>query len=91
MSIYENLSNAVNGLIQLAHSWYPGYCCSNQDCHPIPCEEVHELANGTYEYAGYIFQADRVKESLDQFCHACYNPTYEALHHGICLFLKSLT
>ena len=52
------------------HSWYPGFCCNEQDCHPVPCEEIDEGANGA-DWDGYHFRKDRVFPSQDAQCHAC--------------------
>lgn len=29
-----------------AHSWYSTYCCSGQDCAPIPASAVHATSQG---------------------------------------------
>jgi hypothetical protein len=49
----------------LAHDWYPAECCSGQDCHPVPCEEI----DGNL-YRNTIFPS--VRQSLDDKCHACF-------------------
>src|SRR6516165_3367050 len=31
------MKSVIAATIILAHSWYPGACCHDQDCHPVPC------------------------------------------------------
>jgi hypothetical protein len=57
--------------VLLAHSWYPPECCGDNDCHPIPCKDVHHL-KGEYEIYGSYIPEEAVRESLDQNCHWCH-------------------
>jgi hypothetical protein len=66
---------AILGAVMLAHSWYPISCCSNKDCHPVPCEEVNWLQQFNPKVT--------VLSSQDSECHAC---TTHAGRVPICLF-----
>src|SRR5580704_17061273 len=41
----------------VGHSWYPGACCHDQECHPFPCDDIkadgprarHSSAVDSYE------------------------------------------
>ena len=77
----------LDKLIQLAHSWYPISCCSGEDCRPVPCEQLTELANGGYRWLDYIFTKDQVHSSLDQFCHVCISK----LGTTYCVFIQQLS
>jgi hypothetical protein len=72
----------IFALIILIHSWYPTDCCGEGDCQPVPCEEIHALPNGTYEYKGIRF--DSATPSPDERCHACIHNSME----GVCLFIN---
>jgi len=73
-------------LLKFIHSWYPMSCCSNQDCHPVDCNQIIDTSQG-YIYDGITFSYDRVYPSLDQFCHACIHH-YETVTNGLCLFIQ---
>lgn len=34
------MKTVIAATIMLAHSWYPGACCHDQDCHPVPCDSI---------------------------------------------------
>lgn len=55
----------------IAHSWYSPSCCSGQDCHPVPCEELTELTDGGYKYQDFVFTKQQVHPSQDNQCHVC--------------------
>jgi hypothetical protein len=61
---------------------YPSDCCSNQDCRPVPCDAVKENPKG-FVWDGILFELEKVKDSGDKQCHACFTARY-----GRCLFLK---
>jgi hypothetical protein len=57
-------------ILLLAHSFYPPYCCNEQDCRPVPCNEIsfttsHVIWRGLYgiKWATYL--------SPDGQCHVC--------------------
>jgi hypothetical protein len=66
------------------HSWYPLSCCSDNDCHPVPCDQLLEGVNGTFVWESMIFAKDRVYSSMDQFCHVCHIGTAP-----ICAFIQN--
>jgi hypothetical protein len=84
---------AVGTLLLLAihgafgHSWYPVGCCSDKDCHPIPCTDLHvnEDGSATYKPNGepYI-RFNKVEASLDEGCHVCHHGI-----HGYCAFVPT--
>lgn len=54
-----------------AHSWYPAACCSGQDCHPVPCEELIPTKDGGYKWGKNLFSKYQVHPSQDKTCHVC--------------------
>jgi hypothetical protein len=58
--------------ILLAHSFYDMSCCSERDCHPVPCAEIHGTGNG-WEWHGRQFTRPMLKASPDNGCHVCLN------------------
>ena len=60
-------------ILTLVHSWYPQECCSDNDCHPVPCAELVETDKGI-EWNGKEFSKDMIKPSQDSKCHVCYTP-----------------
>lgn len=56
-----------------AHSWYPLFCCSEQDCRPVPCDELAEGRDGRLIYlpTGNRFEPAQVQPSQDSSCHIC--------------------
>ena len=66
---------------------YPMACCGDQDCRPVPCDEIVEVEHG-YDWQGTVFTRDRVRMSQDTTCHVCL--------HGerrmpICIFILPVT
>jgi len=58
----------------LAHSWYPTFCCSEQDCRPVPCAEISYRTENRIEfvyYRGLRGVAWAVYPSPDGLCHVC--------------------
>jgi len=53
-----------------AHEWYPQHCCSGQDCHPIPCEEI-KTSPDYYWWHGIGFPRNASYPSQDGACHVC--------------------
>lgn len=60
----------LSAMITLAHSWYPWACCSDQHCHPVPCETIKTDDLGL-SWNGIIFTEPMIKELLDEQCHVC--------------------
>ena len=52
----------------VAHSWYPHYCCHDNDCKPVPCKELVETPHGLLWRGVVVFNDTQVKPSQDQFC-----------------------
>jgi hypothetical protein len=56
----------------MAHVWYPRACCGEQDCHPVPCDELVEDRDGwLYIATGNRFVREQVLPSQDRHCHVC--------------------
>lgn len=53
-----------------AHDWYPFACCSNNDCHEIPCSEIIEKGKALV-YHNFGFYDQMIKPSQDGLCHVC--------------------
>lgn len=53
-----------------AHKWYDYDCCSESDCHPVPCDEVTEK-NKSMWYHNFEFFGKSVRPSKDTDCHVC--------------------
>jgi hypothetical protein len=64
------------GLLQMAHSWYPHECCSENDCKPVPCDEIMPQKDGSYLFRGMTFEKEKVKIPPAGItgCHACWLP-----------------
>lgn len=66
-----------------AHGWYPKNCCSDDDCKPVPCDELREGDHGVWRYQDKEFQPAQVQPSQDRHCHVCIGK------HGVpyCAFI----
>jgi len=53
-----------------AHEWYPKNCCSDQDCHPVACEEITSSPD-YYKWHGMLFPKNASFPSKDGGCHVC--------------------
>ncbi len=53
-----------------AHSWYDQGCCSDQDCHPIPPDQVQMTPAG-YRVNGTVVPYSSARPSLDRDFHIC--------------------
>lgn len=70
------------GLLQMvastasAHSWYPSKCCSDNDCKPVPCDEIQAQSDGSYMFRGMKFEKEKVMTlpAGQTGCHACWLP-----------------
>jgi len=49
----------VNGTAT-AHSWYPHECCSENDCHPVPCGELVLTPEGDVKWKGVLYFSRRM-------------------------------
>src|SRR5262249_4201649 len=43
-----------------AHSWYPHECCSENDCHPVPCAELVLTPEGDVKWKGVLYFSRRM-------------------------------
>ena len=57
-------------LISPAHSWYPLYCCSEHDCHPVEGVVIEESFEG-YQVGEDFAPRSKVKPSQDGHYHIC--------------------
>ncbi len=78
----NRLRSLLIGLF-LIHSWYPWQCCGGEDCHPVPCEQINEHADGSYDWHGIKFKT--AQPSQDASCHVCVRK-YD--QEGLCLFIQ---
>ncbi|MFZ4806122.1 MAG: hypothetical protein ACOYLQ_02615 [Hyphomicrobiaceae bacterium] len=76
-----------------AHSWYPHWCCNDQDCQPV--DTIQHNADGSMEItAGGIFvqipKGFPSDVSGDRRIHVCtyYDPDVQ-LYRPRCLFLPA--
>lgn len=79
--ILLSLCNSVN-----AHSWYPAECCHDQDCRPVPCDELIEQKDGSIKYSTHVFPKGKIRPSQDSMCHVCLSKTYE---YPYCVFIQN--
>jgi hypothetical protein len=89
--------SAVKHLIaalMLAHSWYPQECCHDNDCHPIPCEElkIDHRYNSVIWKDTVWFGTHQIRSSQDQQCHICYM-SYAGFvpYLPLCVFIPDAT
>ena len=61
----------VLSLIVPVHSWYPQACCADNHCHPVPCDELLEQADGSWAWYTFRFNRNLVAPSQDKHCHVC--------------------
>lgn len=77
----------VAGSEALAHSWYPAWCCDNQDCRELFAakgETVQETAEGYRLWDGRFVDREYTKASPDSKFHICEEHTTKAI---ICFFV----
>ncbi len=74
-------------LVMPAHGWYPTVCCGNQDCKPVPCDQLVEDRDGwLYIPTGNHFTPLQVQPSQDRYCHVCLGLTDK---RSLCAFILS--
>ena len=78
-----------------AHSWYPHECCSDNDCHPVPCTELVLTPEGDVKWKGVLYFSRRmVRLSLDEQCHVCVEEGLSASvipYLPLCVFVPHAT
>lgn len=72
---------ALSSTLATAHSWYPPFCCSDQDCHPIVCNELVGSGDAII-YRGVTFGKNTIRPSMDDTCHVCISKAGK----GLCVF-----
>ncbi len=74
-------------LVAPVHNWYPSQCCGQQDCRPVPCDQLVEDRNGwLFIPTGNRFTPLQVKPSEDRYCHVCLGLTDK---RSLCAFIVS--
>jgi hypothetical protein len=69
-----------------AHSWYPFWCCNDDDCRPLSeemGETVSETPDGWLLWDGRLAARGSVRLSPDRHYHLCEEPRTKAI---ICFF-----
>ena len=64
-----------------SHEWYPKACCSDHDCRPVSCDQIHS-SGAEWEYSGRRIEKFKAQVSPDGNCHICVNAT-----SILCIFL----
>jgi hypothetical protein len=67
----------------LVHEWYPQNCCSDKDCRPVPCEEIHSDGD-KWEWHKLTIDKFKTQVSPDGKCHVCPLPYVGIL---LCVFM----
>lgn len=72
-----------------AHSWYDARCCSDRDCHPVPCGQLRADADGgvTFLPTGVQFFRENVLLSRDAQCHICTSHPETNSGYGYCAYV----
>jgi hypothetical protein len=83
--------SAVLISILLIHGWYDPECCSNKDCHPVPCEQIRRDQHDNFLWHrgpndDVFFVKSRMKMSQDDSCHVCVLE-----NAGLCIYLAPQT
>jgi hypothetical protein len=71
----------------LAHSWYPVWCCNDQDCRELTAargETVIEMEDGYRLWDGRFVGREDTKASPDAKFHMCEEQTTKAI---VCFFV----
>ncbi len=84
--IYNFIVDNYIKLFILVHDWYPQTCCAEKHCHPVPCSELLEQADGSWVWQGYTFMNSLIAPSQDALCHVCTQGTL-----GLCAFVQMNT
>ncbi len=72
-----------------AHSWYPHYCCSDQDCMKV--DRIEYVTGGMYMITGetriFVPESMEKRPSLDGDAHICILRTQSGRYRLRCVFL----
>ena len=73
----------------VAHSWYPRYCCSDQDCMKV--ERIEYVSGGMYMIVGelrvFVPEAMEKQPSQDNDAHVCIMRTQSGRYRVRCVFM----
>ena len=69
-----------------AHDWYPVECCSGQDCHAVPCEQITQDQFGYYWKGTHFTWAMDKGPSEDGSCHVCVTLDKPGSPYPHCIF-----
>jgi hypothetical protein len=75
--------------VATAHSWYPRYCCSDQDCMKV--ERIEYVSDGMYMIVGelrvFVPEAMEKQQSQDNDAHVCVMRTQSGRFRVRCVFM----
>ena len=75
--------------VATAHSWYPRYCCSDQDCMKV--ERIEYVSGGMYMIVGelrvFVPEAMEKQPSQDNDAHVCVMRTQSGRYRVRCVFM----
>jgi hypothetical protein len=70
------------------HSWCPHVCCQDNDCKPVPCNELIQTRDGLTWRGLVYFSGHMVMPSQDQFCHVCVEEYVDMVPYvPLCVFV----
>jgi hypothetical protein len=76
-----------------AHSWYPNYCCNDQDCMKV--DRIEYVPGGMYMIVGevrvFVPQAMEKQPSQDSDAHVCLMRTQSGRYRVRCVFVPGTT
>ncbi len=76
----------------MAHSWYPHYCCSDQDCMKV--DFIEPVDGGIYMSVGalrvFVPEAMEKRPSQDNDAHICLLRTQSGRYRVRCVFLPGI-
>ncbi len=75
-------------------TWYDPNCCSQNDCKPVPDNDIEFGTNqfGNYAYykpTGHTFYRNQFKLSQDERYHVCINPNAFSPQGALCFYDRS--
>jgi hypothetical protein len=72
-----------------AHSWYPHYCCNDQDCAKV--DRIEYVVGGMYMIVGetrvFVPDAMEKRPSQDNDAHVCILRTQSGRYRVRCVFM----
>jgi hypothetical protein len=64
------MKSVIAATIMLAHFMVSRGCCHDQNCHPVPCDDIKAGGLGL-AWGDVIFTDDMIRDSLDEGCYVC--------------------